>query len=69
MSAALKHEILEKLSETMYSFKAYPDKEHFEEVAAALIKKQPCLPNLVPLRGGMGGIIASGGKWVITAQN
>lgn len=43
VSAELKHEILEKLSETMYSFKAYPDKEHFEEVAAALIKKHPLL--------------------------
>lgn len=43
VSAELKHEILEKLSETMYSFKAYPDKGHFEEVAAALIKKHPLL--------------------------
>lgn len=43
VSAELKHEILEKLSETMYSFRAYPDKENFEEVAAALIKKHPCL--------------------------
>lgn len=38
-----KHEILEKLSETIYGFKAYPDMEHFENVAAALIKKHPCL--------------------------
>uniref|UniRef100_A0A8C2CVT6 Uncharacterized protein n=1 Tax=Cyprinus carpio TaxID=7962 RepID=A0A8C2CVT6_CYPCA len=43
VSTELKHEILEKLSETMYSFRAYPDKENFEEVAAALIKKHPCL--------------------------
>ncbi|XP_056606334.1 uncharacterized protein LOC130424571 [Triplophysa dalaica] len=43
VSGELKHEILEKLSETIYIFKAYPDKENFEDVAAALIKKHPCL--------------------------
>ncbi|XP_048022912.1 uncharacterized protein LOC125253148 isoform X2 [Megalobrama amblycephala] len=43
LSGELKHEILEKLSETIYSYKAYPNKEDFEAVAAALIKKHPCL--------------------------
>ncbi|XP_076849675.1 sterile alpha motif domain-containing protein 3-like [Brachyhypopomus gauderio] len=39
----LKHDILEKLAETMYSFKAYPAKEEFEAVAKALIQAHPCL--------------------------
>ncbi|XP_026078313.1 uncharacterized protein LOC113056059 [Carassius auratus] len=43
LSGELKHEILEKLSETIYSYKAYPDKEDFEAVATALIQKHPCL--------------------------
>lgn len=43
LSGELKHEILQKLSETIYSYKAYPNKEDFEAVAAALIKKHPCL--------------------------
>ncbi|XP_016348820.1 uncharacterized protein LOC107693812 [Sinocyclocheilus anshuiensis] len=43
LSGELKHEILEKLSETIYSYKAYPDKENSEAVAAALIIKHPCL--------------------------
>jgi hypothetical protein len=43
MSGELKHEILEKLSETIYSYKAYPDKDDFEAVATALIQKHPCL--------------------------
>jgi len=42
LSGELKHEILEKLSETIYSYKAYPDKEDFEAVATALIQKHPC---------------------------
>ncbi len=54
VSAELKHDILEKLSETMYSFKAYPDKENFEEVAAALIKKHPCLTQPGSFKGWNG---------------
>ncbi|XP_072568838.1 uncharacterized protein [Paramormyrops kingsleyae] len=39
----LKHDILEKLAETMYSFKAYPKDDDFISVAKALISKHPCL--------------------------
>ncbi|XP_049329573.1 uncharacterized protein LOC125801118 isoform X1 [Astyanax mexicanus] len=39
----LKHDILEKLAETMYAFKAYPTKQDFETVAKALVQAHPCL--------------------------
>lgn len=39
----MKHDILEKLAETMYGYKAYPTKEEFEVVAKALIAEHPCL--------------------------
>ncbi|XP_066539632.1 uncharacterized protein [Hoplias malabaricus] len=39
----LKHEILERIAERMYTFKAYPDDAEYDEVAAALVKKHPCL--------------------------
>ncbi|KTF79519.1 hypothetical protein cypCar_00042888 [Cyprinus carpio] len=39
----MKHDILEKLAETMYEFKAYPTKEEFEAVAKALVQSQACL--------------------------
>lgn len=42
-SRDMKHAILEKLAESMYSFKAYPLDEDFGVVAAALINKHPCL--------------------------
>lgn len=43
VSRDMKHEILQKLAECMYSFKAYPTDEDFAEVATALISKHPCL--------------------------
>ncbi|XP_057184230.1 sterile alpha motif domain-containing protein 3-like [Triplophysa rosa] len=39
----MKIEILEKLAETIYSYKAYPGNEEIESVASALIEKHPCL--------------------------
>ena len=39
----LKHEILERLAESMYCYTAYPTAAQFESVAAALINKHPCL--------------------------
>lgn len=39
----MKIEILEKLAETIYSYKAYPGNEEIDSVAAALIAKHPCL--------------------------
>lgn len=39
----LKHEILEGLAESIYSFTPYPNKEQFQSVASALISKHPCL--------------------------
>jgi len=43
VSKELKHEILERLAESMYSYTAYPNNAQFESVAAALINKHPCL--------------------------
>lgn len=39
----MKIAILEKLAETIYSYKAYPGNEEIESVASALIDKHPCL--------------------------
>lgn len=39
VSRDMKHDILQKLAEYMYSFKAYPTEEDFAEVATALISK------------------------------
>ncbi|XDV31329.1 hypothetical protein PO909_034038 [Leuciscus waleckii] len=39
----LKHEVLERLAESMYGFTAYPNNAQFESVALALIGKHPCL--------------------------
>lgn len=38
ISRDMKSEILEKIAEAMYSFKAYPDNEQFESAAIALIE-------------------------------
>lgn len=43
VSRDMKHLILQKLAECMYSFKAYRTDEDFAEVATALISKNPCL--------------------------
>lgn len=43
VSKELKHEILERLAESMYIYTAYPNAAQFESVAAALISKHPCL--------------------------
>ncbi|KAI9531412.1 hypothetical protein NQZ68_041623 [Dissostichus eleginoides] len=39
----LKHDILEKLAERIYTYDAYPSKQHFEAVAKALVQSHPCL--------------------------
>ncbi|ROL45333.1 hypothetical protein DPX16_23761 [Anabarilius grahami] len=39
----LKHDILQKLAETIYSFKAYPTTEDLRAVAKALVNTHPCL--------------------------
>ena len=38
-----KHDILETLAKTMFSFKAYESKQQREQVAEALVTKHPCL--------------------------
>ncbi|KAI4880492.1 hypothetical protein NFI96_000637 [Prochilodus magdalenae] len=43
VSRDMKHDILQKLAEEMYKYSAYPQDEHFTEVAKALISKHPCL--------------------------
>lgn len=43
ISRDMKSEILEKIAEAIFSFKAYPGDEEFESVAIALIEKHPCL--------------------------
>lgn len=39
----LKHEILQTLAETIYTFKAYPQKEDCAAVAKSLVQTHPCL--------------------------
>ncbi|KAK0130576.1 hypothetical protein N1851_035191 [Merluccius polli] len=39
----MKSDILEKVSDLIYKYKAYPKSYHFCEVSEALIKKHPCL--------------------------
>lgn len=39
----MKHDILQKLAETIYKYTAYPQEQHFEQVAAALVERHPCL--------------------------
>lgn len=42
-STKTKSDILEKVAEEIFKFKAYPSDADFSEVAEALIKKHPCL--------------------------
>ena len=46
----MKHDILEKLDETVYGFKAYPTVNDFSSVAKGLISKHPCLTEPGPHR-------------------
>ncbi|KAF7647225.1 hypothetical protein LDENG_00175800, partial [Lucifuga dentata] len=50
-SRDMKHDILEKLAETMYSFKAYPEDDDFSSVAETLISKHPGLTEPGPQPG------------------
>uniref|UniRef100_A0AAR2INB8 PB1 domain-containing protein n=1 Tax=Pygocentrus nattereri TaxID=42514 RepID=A0AAR2INB8_PYGNA len=43
VSKVLKHKILERLAESMYSYTAYQNNAQFESAATALISKHPCL--------------------------
>nr|XP_054606034.1 sterile alpha motif domain-containing protein 3-like isoform X1 [Nothobranchius furzeri] len=43
LSKDMKSEILDKMAETMFSFKAYPANEDFEKAAHSLVEKHPCL--------------------------
>lgn len=53
-SRDMKHDILEKLAVTMYSFKAYPEDDDFSSVAKALISKHPGLSEPGPQPGWYG---------------
>nr|XP_057910115.1 uncharacterized protein LOC131105724 [Doryrhamphus excisus] len=50
----MKHDILEKLAKTMYSYKAYPEDNNFSNVAKALISKHPGLTEPGPQPGWYG---------------
>lgn len=54
ISRDMTFEILEKIAEVIYSFKAYPDNEGFESVAIALTEKHPCLKEPVSTSGWYG---------------
>ncbi|KAL0161817.1 hypothetical protein M9458_041213, partial [Cirrhinus mrigala] len=43
MTKELKHDILQKLAENIYSFKAYPTSSDIKDVAKALVAAHPCL--------------------------
>ncbi|XP_067295724.1 sterile alpha motif domain-containing protein 3-like isoform X2 [Pseudorasbora parva] len=53
-SRDLKHQILEKLAESIFAFKAYPDDKDYEQVASSLVKQHPCLQESGS-RSGWGG--------------
>ncbi len=50
----MKIEVLEKLAETIYSYKAYPGNEEIDSVAAALIATHPCLKEPSSMSGWYG---------------
>lgn len=41
-------DILEKIAEAIYRYKAYPNNSDCKDVADALIRKHPCLTQQVP---------------------
>lgn len=43
LTKELKHDILQKLAENIYSFKAYPTSSDIRDVAKALVEAHPCL--------------------------
>lgn len=43
MARDMQTEILDKLAEAVFVYKAYPDKEEIQSVAIALVEKHPCL--------------------------
>ena len=43
LSRDMKHDILQRVAETIYSFKAYPDPDEYISVAKALVANHPCL--------------------------
>ncbi|XP_071350986.1 sterile alpha motif domain-containing protein 3-like isoform X2 [Trachinotus anak] len=53
-SKELKHDILERLAETMYALKAYPTNAEFEAVASALVRTHPCLKEQGSVSGWSG---------------
>lgn len=48
---AVQSNILDKLAETIFVYTAYPSQAQREQVAEALVKKHPCLRDLVSLNG------------------
>ncbi|KAK1902893.1 Double-strand break repair protein MRE11 [Dissostichus eleginoides] len=65
----MKHEILEKLAETIYSFKAYPVMKNTLMLQLLLFKNIHVSLNQAPPMDVMAGKIASNLQWVIIAQN
>lgn len=53
-SKELKHDILERLAETIYALKAYPTNAEFEAVASALVRAHPCLKEQGSVSGWCG---------------
>ncbi|KAL0994621.1 hypothetical protein UPYG_G00125000 [Umbra pygmaea] len=54
LSSRMKSDVLNRLAEEMYKFKAYPEDAHFCTVAEALIKRHPCLKEHGSLNGCYG---------------
>ncbi|KAK7907177.1 hypothetical protein WMY93_015789 [Mugilogobius chulae] len=53
-SSKTKSDILDRLAEEIFQYKAYPDDFDFSDVAEALIKKHPCLTEPGPYNGAYG---------------
>uniref|UniRef100_A0A1A8LSW4 PB1 domain-containing protein n=1 Tax=Nothobranchius pienaari TaxID=704102 RepID=A0A1A8LSW4_9TELE len=56
LSTRTKSDILNKVSEEIFKYKAYPCDEHFVAVAEALIKKHPCLKEPGSSNGWVDGL-------------
>ncbi|KAK7886837.1 hypothetical protein WMY93_026458 [Mugilogobius chulae] len=53
-SSKTKSDILDRLAEEIFQYKAYPDDFDFSDVAEALVKKHPCLTEPGPYNGAYG---------------
>lgn len=69
LSSKTKSDILEKVAEEIFKYKAYPKDADFSDVAEALIKKHPCLSVPCSYNGCYGWKQRLKTKWVTTERS